>query len=55
MLPLSVLFSLIIEQIVLMVLVFYEKCMLEKATMQRNPQFADFSVTERTKLNAAHD
>ena len=29
-LPLSVLFFLIIEQSVLMVLVFYEKCLLEK-------------------------
>ena len=41
--PLSVLLFLIIEQIVLMVLVFYEKCMLDKVTMQRTPQFADFS------------
>ena len=45
MLLLPVLFFLIIEQTVLMVLVFYEKCMLEKVTMQRTPQFADFSLS----------
>ena len=54
MLPLSVLFFLIIEQSVSMFLVFYEECMLEKVTMQRTPQFADFFVIERPQINAAH-
>ena len=44
MLPLSVLFFLMIEQ---SVLVFYEKCMLEKVTMQRTPLFADFSLLSK--------
>ena len=48
MLPLSELFFLIIEHGLFMVLVFNEKCMLEKVTMPRTPQF------ERTYLNAAH-
>ena len=39
MLPLSELFFLIIEQSILMVLVFYEKCMLEKVTMQKTQIF----------------
>ena len=42
MLMLSVLFFFIIEHSVFMVLVCYEKCMLEKVTMQRTLQFADF-------------
>ena len=45
--PLSVLFFLITEQSVLMALVFYEKGMLEKVTMQRTPQFADFSLLSK--------
>ena len=49
MLPLSVLFFLIIEQSVLMVLVFYEKCMLEKVTMQRTPQIADFNLSGKNR------
>ena len=36
-----------IEQSVLMVLVFYEKCMLEKETMQRTLQLADFSLLSK--------
>ena len=38
---------LIIIQSVLMVLVFYEKCMFEKVTMQRTSQFADFSLLSK--------
>ena len=45
--PLSVLFFRITEQSVLMVLVFYDKCMLENATMQRTPQFEDFSLLSK--------
>ena len=42
-----------------MVLVFYEKCKLEKVTMERTSQFADFSllskeIVERIQLIAAH-
>ena len=49
MLSLSVLslFFLTIEQSVLMVLVFYEKCMLEKVMMQRTPKFAEFSLLSK--------
>jgi len=39
---LSVLFFLIIEHSVFMASLFYQKCMLEKVTMQRNQQFSDF-------------
>ena len=39
--PLSVLFFL------LTVLVFSEKCILEKVTMQRTPQFADFPLLSK--------
>ena len=40
---------------ILIVLVFYEKCMLEKVTMQRTPHIRSFFfVIERTQLNAAH-
>jgi len=37
-----------------MALVFYNKDMLEKVTMQRTQQFSAFSVTKRTQLNAVH-
>ena len=30
-----------------MFLVFYEECVLEKGTMQRTPQFADFSLLSK--------
>ena len=51
---LSLLFFFVIERSVLMALVFYNKGMLEKVTMQRTQQFSDFSQIERTQLNAAH-
>ena len=41
---LSVLFFFTIEHSVLMVLVFYYKGLLEKVSMQRTQQFADFSL-----------
>ena len=44
MFPLPELFFFITEQIVLMVLVFYEKCMLEKVTMEITLHFTDFSL-----------
>ena len=48
MLPLSVLFSSKLNKVlILMVLLFYEKCMLEKVTIQRTPQFADFSLLSK--------
>ena len=48
---LPLLFFFVIERSVLMALVFYNKGMLEKVTMQRTQQFSDI---ERTQLNAAH-
>ena len=33
--------------LILMVLLFYEKCMLEKVKIQRTPQFADFSLLSK--------
>ena len=48
----------LIERIVLMVLVFYYKGMLEKGTMQGTQQFLGFFFVieriEKTQLNAAH-
>ena len=41
---LSLLFFFAIERRVLMALVFYNKGMLEKVTMQRTQQFLDFSI-----------
>ena len=41
---LSFLFFFVIERSVLMVLVFYNKGMSEKATMQRTQQFWEFST-----------
>ena len=46
MIALSLLFVFVIERSVLMALVFYNKSMLEKVTMQRTQQFSDFSVSE---------
>ena len=37
-----------------MALVFHNKGMLEKVTMQRTRQFSDFFDIERAQLNAAH-
>ena len=51
---LSLLFFFVIERSGLMALVFYNKGMLEKVTMQRTQQFSDFFNTERTPLNAVH-
>ena len=50
---LSLLFFFVIERSVLMALVFYNKGMLEKVTMQRTQQFSDFFSIERIQLNAA--
>ena len=50
---LSLLYFFIIEFIVLMVLVFYYKGMLEKVMMQRTSNSWSF-VIERIQLNAAH-
>ena len=43
---LSLLFFFVIERSVLMALVFYNKDMLEKVTMQRAQQFSDFSTSK---------
>ena len=43
---LSLLFFFVIERGVLMDLVFYNKGMLEKVTMQRSQQFPDFSISK---------
>ena len=43
---LPLLFFFIIERSVLMALVFYNKGMLEKVTMQRTQQFSDFSISK---------
>ena len=51
---LSLLLFFVIEHSVLMSLVFYNKGMLEKVTIQRTQQFSDFFQIERTQLNATH-
>ena len=43
---LPLLFFFVIERHVLMALVFYNKGMLEKVTMQRTQQFLDFSISK---------
>ena len=43
---LSLLFSFVIERTVLMTVVFYNKGMLEKVTMQTTQQFSDFSISK---------
>ena len=44
----------VIERSALMALVFYNKGMLEKVTMQRTQQFSEFKKEKKTQLNAAH-
>ena len=44
----------IIERSVLMALVFYNKDMLEKETMQRTQQFSGFVCYRKNQLNATH-
>ena len=39
----------VIERSVLMALVFYNKGMLGKVTMQRTQQFSDFSISKEPK------
>ena len=54
---LSLLFFFVFDRGVLMALVFYNKGMLEKVTMQRTQQFSEFfhiKKPQRTQLNEAH-
>ena len=47
---LSLLIFFVIELNALMALVFYNKCMLEKVTMQRTQQFSDFSIHRKNPV-----
>lgn len=54
---LSLLFFFVFECSVLMALVFYNKGMLQKVTMQRTQKFLEFFISkepQRTQLNASH-
>ena len=44
----------VIERSILMALVFYNKGMLKKVKMQKNPTILGFFQIEKTQLDAAH-